>query len=224
MLGSNILDVAIGLVSLFLLLSLIASAANELLEAFLKKRAQNLERGIIELVGSKSAGTFVSDLYNHGLINSLYRGNYADAPKKELPSYIPSRNFALAVIELTKNAPTDVKLPANVESALDAFRVSAGADDAQLQKSVEDWYNSVMDRVSGWYKRRTQLITFLLGLIIAICANTACIKYAQRLSKTAVFARVPLLSRRQLRRTTLLKMIRLSPWRRSGRRLTRSMV
>ena len=30
----------------------------------------------------------------------------------------------------------------------------------KLQKSIEDWYNSTMDRVSGWYKRRTQMIIF----------------------------------------------------------------
>jgi hypothetical protein len=97
--NSSVIDVAIGLVFVFLLLSLICSAANELIEAVLKKRASDLERGIQELVGqylrepeaaqppdsgkqpvaaarSSAADQFVAAIYNHGLINSLYRDTY----------------------------------------------------------------------------------------------------------------------------------------------------
>ncbi len=151
----------------------------------MKTRAQNLEKGINSLIGSKDAGDFVSSLYNHGLINSLYRGNYATAPKKELPSYIPSRNFALAVLDLVKNSPDDAALPANVRTAMGALISAAGDDADKLLKSVEDWYNSAMDRVSGWYKRRTQAITFMLGIILAIGANADCIGYTKRLSTDA---------------------------------------
>lgn len=44
MFDSAILDVAFGLVFLYLLLSLITSAVNELIEAWLKMRAVDLER------------------------------------------------------------------------------------------------------------------------------------------------------------------------------------
>src|SRR5438128_10220010 len=50
MFGSPILDVAIGMIFVYLLLSLICSAANELVELFLKKRARQLERGLYELL------------------------------------------------------------------------------------------------------------------------------------------------------------------------------
>jgi hypothetical protein len=185
MFGSNILDVAIGLVSLFFLLSLMASAVNELIETFMKQRAKNLEKGIIELVGSKQAGTFVSDIYNHGLINSLFQGSYGSTPSKDLPSYIPARNFALAVLDLTKNPPAGAVLPGNIHSALETLRANAGADAEKLQKSVEDWYNSAMDRVSGWYKRRSQKFIFIIGLLLACLANADCIDYARRLSTDA---------------------------------------
>ena len=200
MFGSNILDIAIGLISLFLLLSLIASATNELIEGFMKTRAQNLEKGIISLIGSKDAGDFVSSLYNHGLINSLYRGNYATAPKKELPSYIPSRNFALAVLDLVKNSPDDAALPANVRTAMGALISAAGDDADKLLKSVEDWYNSAMDRVSGWYKRRTQAITFMLGIILAIGANADCMDTRKDSPPTQVFGKVWWLTPRLRRR------------------------
>ena len=72
MFGSNILDIAIGLVFLFLLLSLICSAANKLIEGMLKKRAKDLEKGITELLGDDSTKSFVSKIYDHGLVNALF--------------------------------------------------------------------------------------------------------------------------------------------------------
>jgi hypothetical protein len=186
MFGSNILDIAIGLVFLFLLLSILCSAANELLEGMLKKRAKDLEKGISELLGEPAKNTaFLTQIYNHGLVNSLYRGTYGATPEPHLPSYIPSRNFALALISITKDAANSAIIPANVKSAMSAFGTTAANDAAQLQKSVEDWYNSAMDRVSGWYKRRTQIIIFILGAILCVVVNADCIDYAKRLSEDA---------------------------------------
>ncbi len=173
MFNSNIIDVAIGLVFIFLLLSLICSAAHEIIEAFMKARAANLERGIQELAGNNSQ-EFVTKLYDHGLVNSLYKGKYAPVAKgffrrlfqryvhgPDLPSYIPSKNFALALIDL-KN--TGAELPQNIKDALQAFERVAGQNVAQLQQHIEEWYNTSMDRVSGWYKRRSQWIILVLGL------------------------------------------------------------
>ena len=187
MFNSNVLDVAIGLVFIFLLLSLICSAANEILETFLKQRSVNLERGIQELVGEGNTD-FVAKLYNHGLINSLFRGNYKPPStwmfwkRNTLPSYIPARNFALALLDLRS---TTTNLPANVRSAFDAFQKSAGNDAAKLQRNIEDWFNSAMDRASGWYKRRSQRIVLVLGLVAAVLVNADCIQIARRLSTDA---------------------------------------
>jgi hypothetical protein len=183
-LGSDILDIAIGVICLFLLLSLICSAASELIEALWKNRCRDLEKGIIELVGGGPGSDFVSQIYNHGVVNSLFRGEYGTALRRDLPSYIPAANFALALLSIVKTTD-EAKLPGNVRSALKSFRETAGNDEAKLQKSVADWYNSAMDRVSGWYKRRTQMIIFVLGCILTVLANADCIHYAQRLSKDA---------------------------------------
>jgi hypothetical protein len=191
MFNSNIIDVAIGLVFIFLLLSLICSAAHELIEMLLKERAANLEKGIQELAGSDPKD-FVSKLYSHGLINSLYAGKYEGEAKslftrlykryikgQDLPSYIPSKNFALALIDLEK---TGADLPGNIKDALQAFRRVAGQDVSVLQQHIEAWFNSSMDRVSGWYKRRSQWIVLVLGLAAAVAVNADCIAIAKRLS------------------------------------------
>ena len=47
----------------------------------------------------------------------------------------------------------------------------AGDDLDQVRRNLELWYDSGMDRVSGWYRRSTQKIVFLLALAIAIIMN-----------------------------------------------------
>jgi hypothetical protein len=190
MLGSTVLDVAIGLVFVFLLLSLICSAANELVEMALKNRAKDLEKGISELIGSSAATTqFMAEIYDHGLVNSLFRGQYQTISKWKLPSYIPARNFALAILDVkaawTTAGAVEKTLPNNVKTAIEALEKTAAGDAKKLQESVEDWYNSAMDRVSGWYKRRTQTFILVMGLIVAIAVNVDCVEIAQRLSSDA---------------------------------------
>lgn len=50
MFGLDMLDVVIGVIFVYLLLSLICSAVNEMIEAFMKQRAYSLENGIRELL------------------------------------------------------------------------------------------------------------------------------------------------------------------------------
>lgn len=187
MFGSDILDIVIGMVFVFLLLSLICSGLNEFLEALVKNRARDLERGIRELIGDPENTTnFIEKIYNHGLVNSLFKGCYSPDKKRNLPSYIPATNFALAVIDLIKNPPaTGLKLPDNLKKAYSIFEVQAAGDEAKLQANLEDWFNTGMDRVSGWYRRRAQWILIALGLIVAIAVNADALQIARVLSNDA---------------------------------------
>jgi hypothetical protein len=49
-------------------------------------------------------------------------------------------------------------------SALD----SAQGDLQKAQATIEEWYNSAMDRISKWYKRSTQWIIFWIALAVAV--------------------------------------------------------
>src|SRR5262245_53933705 len=107
MFGSVILDVAIGLVFVYLLLSFMSSAIAEGLEAFLKKRASDLWRGMRELLGDPNGTGLVKKVYDHPLISGLFQGDYVAGKTKNLPSYIQSRIFALTLLDvaLPKPAP-----------------------------------------------------------------------------------------------------------------------
>ena len=117
--------------------------------------------------------------------------------RTHLPNYIPRRNFAVAVLDLA--LPADkragltaaqilqgvrdgaAKLPARLQSAVYAAVDHAQGDCEQARRNIEDWYDSAMDRVAGWYKKRTQFILFAIGLVLAVALNVDTITIAKHL-------------------------------------------
>ena len=65
MFGSTILEVAVAIVFIYLLVSLVVSAINELIAALLKSRAKNLVKGIQALLQDPSQTGWVARLYEH---------------------------------------------------------------------------------------------------------------------------------------------------------------
>jgi hypothetical protein len=55
-----------------------------------------------------------------------------------------------------------------LRQALLTLTDAAGNDIAAVRANIENWYNGSMDRVSGWYKRRAQAITLLIGFVVAV--------------------------------------------------------
>ena len=176
MFGSTILDVAIGIIFIYLLVSLVISAINELIAAKLKSRATNLTQGIQALLQDPSQAGWVAKLYQHPLIQSL-------SPPNSKPSYIPSRTFALALLDLVAPANADgsrtladlkagmANLPEPLQKTLTNLLDEAQHDVERLKTQIEVWFNNGMDRASGWYKRKTQWIQFFIGLTLVIALN-----------------------------------------------------
>ena len=212
MFGSPILDVTIGLILVYLLLSLIVTATREGLEGWLRSRAGHLERGIRTLLQDLDGSKLAKSVYEHPLIYGLYANRYEPPEgggnkirrRSTLPSYIPARNFALALIDIVARGPKTAAAPATPDTAeklsLVSLRKSAQnldnepirrallsaidmgqANLEQVQANLEEWYDSSMDRVSGWYKRETQLILILLGVAVAVTANVNTLAIARQL-------------------------------------------
>ena len=203
MLGLDTLDVAIGLVFVYLMVSFVCSAAVELVEVFLKNRPKKLLEGITELL--RRDESFVQKIYEDPLVNALFKGTYGEAKPKRLPSYIPARNFALALLNQLPSGKgntawerlndavdqlgvVDAKAPAAVQATkahvhkvLKSALLTAQGDVDKALKGIEDWYNSSMDRVSGWFKRRTQFILLGFGVFCAIVYNVDTIYIVKRL-------------------------------------------
>ena len=101
---------------------------------------------------------------------------------RSLPSYISSRSFADAVIDLVvpnaqgQTTMDDIQtnlqgLPDPFKTSLEALVKNANGDVSKFRTSIEQWYDDHMDRVSGWYKRRTATITLVVGAIIVVILN-----------------------------------------------------
>jgi hypothetical protein len=195
MFGSEMIDVAVGMIFAYLLLSLICSAVSELLERWMKNRAGDLEKGLRELLNDPDGTTLVTKIYDHGMISGLFKGEYDPKAKdmSNLPSYIPSRNFALAVLGLLGaegsaagsiegfRAAIDKVENLRVKNALAAMLQAAAGNVDKFRENIENWFNSTMDRVSGWYKRRSQMTVFVLGFIVAGAMNVNSISIANDL-------------------------------------------
>jgi hypothetical protein len=59
----------------------------------------------------------------------------------------------------------------------------AQGDVERARRNIEDWYDGMMDRVSGWYKRRTTVLMLLLGFVVAAVVNADTINMANTLAR-----------------------------------------
>ena len=120
MFNSGILDTVIGVIVIFLQLSLVCTAVNELFALMLKKRAKELEKGIGKLLTNPQ---LVDKFFAHPLIKGL-------RPDERKPSYIPSRTFALALMDIVRRHSFDGTVTAATQAVADKARAEAAAQAA----------------------------------------------------------------------------------------------
>ncbi len=114
MFGSQVLEVALGLIFIYYLLSLFCTTVNELIARFFSLRSTTLIRGIRALVADaemarvvrpsrRSAERLLAEapitkgLYEHPLIRGLMEQRGRDQ-RKAYPSFIPADVFARALL------------------------------------------------------------------------------------------------------------------------------
>jgi hypothetical protein len=225
MFGLQMLDVAIGIIFIYLLMSLVCSAISEIIETVLKCRARCLERSLRELFNDAQGTGPTKQLYKHPLIYGLFRGEYDPTKIKKngyyqirstLPSYIPARDFALALMDIVSPATNATKSGADCDTAMAnttnmaetskpkslnplqiAIRAfqnpqikkaltplvdAAGDDISKVRENIEAWYNSTMERVTGWYKKHTQLILLIVAFVVTIAVNVDTLTITKYLS------------------------------------------
>lgn len=176
MFGSQILEVVIGLVLIYLALSIGCSGIKEVIAGIFSLRAKTLEKAVRNML-KNGPNDYTAKLFAHPLITGT-------APEGEKPSYISSRMFAAALFDVV--APADGEQPRTMQSlragvanvpdtklraTLLNFIDSAAGDMDAARLKVEHWFDDTMARVSGWYKRTAQKIIFVAGLVLCIAVN-----------------------------------------------------
>jgi hypothetical protein len=171
-----VLDVAIGISFVFLLLSLICTTVNEMIAGVMKTRASFLDKGITRLLGGNDE--LKKLLYKHPLIQSL-----ASSDTAICPSYIPANKFVAALLDIVSgdgNAHNDVaalragisKLPSeHLRVTLTTLLDRAQNDATEVRHELEKWFNEGMDRVTGWYKKNTQIKSIVLAVVVTVVLN-----------------------------------------------------
>jgi hypothetical protein len=189
--GLAALDVLIGLFFLYFLLSIACSAVQEFVAQVVNLRGHGLEKGIRNLLGSE---TLAKEFFEHPRLQALSQPRWFG--RSRLPSYVPSRVFALTLLDtlspaeagasrdliaIAQSKVADADVPNRVKTLLrDALDEAEGKRN-RLRAQIERSFDEGMDRVSGWYKRRAQLFLFVIALAVVGGANADSFAVAERL-------------------------------------------
>jgi hypothetical protein len=226
MAGFQLLDVIIGLVFMYLSLSLICSGINEWIAQLLTSRSRHLEGWLSRFLSDPGLlSEFLEQPLIKELTNRPYRQQIAQNQlirkvigSGKTPAYIPSRTFVLTLLDIFapvdsttgKRSLDDIRgeitakpqelgsestdrktnLPQNQTAMVDDRSKQATASqkredvrrklraligDAEnistAQKDIETWFDDAMERVSGRYKRRTQVVIFALAIAVSMAMN-----------------------------------------------------
>lgn len=210
MFGSPILDVALGMAFVFFIYSLFTTTLHEGIASVLGLRAKLLEKGITHMLNDESGNNFAQIFLNHPLIKCMGNGKSFLGLIHKGPSYISAENFSLALTDVMRTAQAGADAATQVTSYIDTaqkalggantaqkgstsigpetlnviktFWTEANGDFVSFRGGLEQWYNDAMDRVSGWYKRRTQFTMFIIGLLMAAAFNINTIEIAKKIS------------------------------------------
>ena len=130
------IDVALGLIFVYLILSLTCTALNETISSIFSWRAKMLREGLANLLAGDpqqqtdlTGHDLVEKLYAHPLVSALIRRRpprmvsrvfgKAEA-RARYPSYVPSRTFVTAILDLDLKKPARAA-PATAEEARQAL-------------------------------------------------------------------------------------------------------
>jgi hypothetical protein len=181
MFGSSVLELAIGLTFCYGTVALIVATVQEALAAAFRLRANTLLAGIKSMLNDPRFSALAQMVYAHPLVNPHSDGNIADERgMASRPSYIEPAYFAIALIDSIQHVPGNfTRLGADIDAvadpqvrrALQGLYARARGDLAQFQRLIAGWFDNAMQRLSGSYKRRQLLISFLISLLLAILFN-----------------------------------------------------
>lgn len=194
-------NVVIGLMTVFLLFSILVSGVNESFAQYFSRRGYYLRICLQRLFNDDAVYRRV---LHHPLIGSLYQKR---AAQEKPPSYIDPENLAMAVADVllaragTKRAPTGAAAQLTVQALRGALQgpalvaspiaaalgpiIDRAANNLEAAlRGIQGWFNATTDRVSGWYKTRIRKVLFVVGLALAALCNVDAIEIAATLNRS----------------------------------------
>jgi len=184
----GLLEVVIGLIFVLLLLSLLATTVMELLSSGLALRGKNLEKALRNMLSSADAD---EKLFKQFKSNSLYKqlSQRYGKTRRRAPSYLSSDSFQSILFDVLLEGEGVDRIQERINNLPDRdlkHVLNQLLNDAdyrldEFRTNIRKWYDNVMDRASGWYKRNIQKILVAVGLAIAVIFNADTIAIYERL-------------------------------------------
>lgn len=202
------LDVALGLSFIFFLFSVLVSTTSEMILSWTNARGKMLWKALCHLLPQSGHGREAQPLHDfvtHPLLAAMRRQTRADECRgRNFPSYLSSTQFSQVLMDLleTKGSARQAEtrweiVQSGIHSLPDAARGSLLALSREAERHLlpgqepmsvfqflaGQWFDSMMERTTGWYKRMNQLWNFGVGLVLAVACNLNVIEMTRVLSK-----------------------------------------
>lgn len=188
MFNSVFLDVVIGLIFIFLLYSLLATAVQELVSTWLNMRGKNLLKSIMFILGDSRAGEKLGvEFYRHPVVKKLI-----GTDKGRLPSYFDPATFSQVVQDILPNVQLGNGKALTIEERIrllpdgdlkESIQSMINYHNNNVDRGLQNWFNNSMERLSGVYKRKTQANLLVIGLLIAVFLNVNSLYVFDRLTQ-----------------------------------------
>lgn len=161
---------------------------------------------VAEPQGEKSSvpAALTPAVLDHWRVKALVRNPRSLLRRRRLPSYLPPRAFSLAVAEtLAKGAPATTDKPVagrsdqeilealnktleglpagNLRDVLQKAAANAHNTLEGFRKQLETAFDDGMQRASGWYKRKAQVVILVFATVLTLGLNVDSARIADRL-------------------------------------------
>jgi hypothetical protein len=235
--GFPILDLVVGIIFVYFLLSIISSSAIEMILTGLKARAALLEEWLFKIFDKpikQPDGTSLrlgQAIMDHCSVTALSK-------EKKSTSYIDAKNFTSALLEKITFDPANPKgIAKNVDEFIAAiYKTTVLSTELQrvlltyaneakdtynaltektvseielFRGKIENWYDSSMDRISGELKRRySRRATLFVAIVVTLFLNADSIALAKYLySNTEARTKIAMQAYDATKDTALIKQV-----------------
>lgn len=192
------LDVAIGVSFAYFLFSVLATAVTETLSRFTKMRARKMEDWLKAVLSSGNAAgddQAYTQFMGTPVMKALTQAVGRDPkPGQRPPGYIPATHFVTAALGAGRTlSAAGAGAAGGISRDIDALQgtitgdalkelyEAANGNIKRFRRDAEAWFDDQMERLSGVYRRWSQVVVWITGLVIVLALNANTLRIAQTL-------------------------------------------
>ncbi len=189
-----LVDVAIGLIVIYLGASLFVTVLNEYVSQTLKLRGRQLARDLASLInGDGRAQTVIDYLRSNPALTKFFEASrWRFWPVAKIPSYVDPKVLAQMLVGGAQQFPSAATLNTVVTSLkslpnsqlktqLLALSQSTSKSVDELVENISKWADQTLTMMGEVYKKKLQWISFGIGLVVAIVFNIDTVAVTTRL-------------------------------------------